>query len=154
VALDQVIARTSAHRRRLAEARMGEASSPWPECALLSEGSCTIYSARPEVCRAHHSANVQACLAAPNDIGTLGGFAGIEPLRSRLFAVMLGIDQGVAQAGFDGVPYDFGSALNEALTNPLCVTRWKQRQRVFPDDCREYTAPGATPSPDMVRCGN
>jgi hypothetical protein len=54
-----------------------------------------------------------------------------------MFAVMLAVDQAVAEAGFDGQAYDFGSALHEALTNSLCAVRWVQRQQAFPDDCRE-----------------
>ena len=59
-----------------------------------------------------------------------------------MFAVMLGIDQAVAEAGFDGRAYDFGSALHEALIDPLCAVRWTQRLPAFPEDCREAGEPG------------
>jgi hypothetical protein len=59
-----------------------------------------------------------------------------------MFAVMLGIDQAVTEAGFDDQAYDFGSAMHEALTDSLCAARWMQRQPAFPDSCREES--GAT----------
>jgi hypothetical protein len=59
-----------------------------------------------------------------------------------MFAVMLSIDQAVAEADFDGRAYDFGSALHEALTNSLCAVRWLQRQPTFPEDCWEASEDG------------
>jgi uncharacterized protein len=61
----------------------------------------------------------------------------IPEVRGRMFAVMLAMDQAVAEAGYDGRAYDFGSALHEALTNSLCAVRWVRRQPAFPDSCRE-----------------
>jgi hypothetical protein len=54
-------------------------------------------------------------------------------LRGRMFAVMLGLDQGVEDAGFDDQAYDFGTALHEALTDSRCASRWTQRQATFSD---------------------
>lgn len=54
-----------------------------------------------------------------------------------MFAVMLGIDQAVAEAGFDGQAYDFGSALHEALTDSMGAIRWMRREPAFPESCWE-----------------
>lgn len=135
-ALDAVIARTAAQRAAFAGKRQSERAALARPCALLHEGSCTVYAARPEACRSHHSANADHCRS---NLDTANAYVdvSITGLRGRMFAVMLGIDQAVAEAGFDGRAYDFGSALNEALTNSLCAVRWVQRLPAFPDDCRE-----------------
>jgi hypothetical protein len=52
-----------------------------------------------------------------------------------MYAVMLGIDEAMEEAGFDGRAYDFGSALHEALTNSLCQVLWMRRKPAFPDSC-------------------
>jgi Fe-S-cluster containining protein len=134
--LDELIARAAAHRAAFAGRTNIERTALRTPCALLVEGSCSIYEARPEACRSHHSHNADSCrsnLASGNE--ALDVY--IPGVRGRMFAVMLAIDQAVVEAGFDGQAYDFGSALHEALTSSLCAVRWVQRQNAFPDACRE-----------------
>lgn len=138
---DAVIAALAAHRAAFAGRTMDERAAQKRPCALLREGSCTIYESRPEACRAHHSRNLDGCRsnleAGVDTVDVL-----IPAIRGRMFAVMLGIDQGVAEAGFDGQAYDFGSALHEALTDGMCAVRWVRRQPAFPESCREAGQPG------------
>jgi Fe-S-cluster containining protein len=135
-ALEAVIARTAAHRAAFAGRTMAERATLRTPCVLLREGSCSVYEARPEACRSHHSHSAAGCgqnLEAGReeiDVYVMG-------MRGRMFAVMLGIDQGVAEAGFDGRAYDLGSALHEALTDSLCAVRWTQRKPAFSDSCWE-----------------
>ena len=134
--LEAVIARFAAHRVAFAGRTMQERAALKIPCALLRNDSCSIYEARPEACRSHHSSNLDGCrsnLGSGLDIVDVL----IPEIRGRMFAVMLGIDQAVAEAGFDDRAYDFGSAMHEALTNSLCAARWMQRQAAFPDSCRE-----------------
>ncbi|MBI5383035.1 MAG: YkgJ family cysteine cluster protein [Opitutae bacterium] len=135
-AVAAVIARAANHRAAYERRAHWEAGAVPTPCVVLHEGSCTIYAARPESCRAHHSHNAEACarnLAAGEDVVDVY----IRGVRGRMFAVMLGIDHAAVEAGFDGHAYDFGSALHEALTNSLCLARWQQRQPAFPASCRE-----------------
>ena len=128
--LEGAITRTAAHRDAFAgRSSLAQAALNRP-CAMLRDGSCTIYEARPEACRAHHSPNADACRANLNPANAQVDVS-IPGLRSRMFAVMLAIDQAVAEAGFDGQAYDFGSALHDALTDSLCAVRWLQRQPAF-----------------------
>lgn len=139
--LDALIARAAAHREAVAGRSNLERTLLKRPCVLLREESCSIYEARPEACRSHHSNNVDACRtnleSGREDIDVY-----IPGVRGRMFAVMLAIDQAVAEAGFDGQAYDFGSALHEALTSSLCAVRWIQRQSAFPESCREASEPG------------
>ena len=134
--LEDLIARASAHRAAFAGRSNPERTALKTPCVLLRAGSCSIYEARPEACRSHHSNNADACRTnlqlEREDIDVY-----IPGVRGRMFAVMLAIDQAVAEAGYDGQAYDLGSALHEALTNSLCAVRWVQREAAFPESCRE-----------------
>lgn len=140
VELEGAIARAAVHCAAFFGRTMQERAALKTPCALLREGSCSIYEARPEACRSHHSHNVDACRNnLDSDRELIDVF--IPEVRGRMFAVMLGIDQAVAEAGFDGRAYDFGSALHEALTDSRCAMRWMQRQPAFSDSCREAGDP-------------
>jgi Fe-S-cluster containining protein len=141
VELDALIERAAAHRAAVAGRTNLERTLMKRPCVLLREESCSIYEARPEACRSHHSNNVEAC-RTNLELGREDIDVYIPGVRGRMFAVMLAIDQAVAEAGFDGQAYDFGSALHEALTNSLCAVRWLQRQPAFPESCREASEPG------------
>lgn len=135
-ALEAVIARAAVHRAAFAGKTMAERARLKTPCVLLRAGSCSVYEARPEACRSHHSHNAAACgrnlEAGHEEIDVY-----VPGVRGRMFAVMLGIDQGVAEAGFDGRAYDLGSALHEALTDSLCAVRWMQRKPAFSESCWE-----------------
>jgi len=133
-ALDAVIQRTAAHRARVTRLTADERSALLEPCALLDAGgSCTIYEGRPAICRSHHASDATVCASAkqPGDFERVH----IPELKARMFAVMLGLDEAIEAAGFDERPYDFGSALHEALTNSLCLARWIRHQPAFPDEC-------------------
>jgi Fe-S-cluster containining protein len=134
--LEALVARAAAHRAVFAGKSNGERTGLRTPCVLLREGNCSIYEARPEACRSHHSHNAAAC-RTNLELGREDIDVYIPGVRGRMFAVMLAIDQAVAEAGFDGRAYDFGSALHEALTNSLCLVRWLQRKPAFPEDCWE-----------------
>jgi Fe-S-cluster containining protein len=135
-ALEALIVRAAEHRAAFAGRSNAERTVLRRACVMLDAGNCSIYEARPEACRSHHSHNAQACRtnleSGREDIDVY-----IAGVRGRMFAVMLAIDQAVAEAGFDGRAYDFGSALHEALTDSLCAVRWMQRKPAFSDACRE-----------------
>lgn len=106
-------------------------------CPALDDesGECSVYESRPEVCRSHHTCNWMACRDRLTDRSIPIHRYYLHPLRERLLAVMCSFDQAVANAGYDGRNYDFGSALHEALTNDECLARWLQKLPAFPDDC-------------------
>jgi len=148
--IEAVIAGVASHRAAFAGRTMDERAALRIPCALLRDGSCSIYEARPESCRSHHSRNLAGCrsnLESGLDIVDVL----IPEIRGRMFAVMLGIDQAVAEAGFDGRAYDFGSALHEALTDGMCAVRWMRRLPAFPDSCREAGQPDEDEDAGIIR---
>jgi len=133
-ALAGIIERTGTHRRKISTLTSGERSRLLQPCPLLDTGgSCTIYDGRPEICRAHHASDAQRCNAAthPAEFQKVH----IPALQARMFAVMLGLDEAIEEAGYDDRAYDLGSALHEALTNSLCRVRWLRHEAAFPDSC-------------------
>jgi Fe-S-cluster containining protein len=134
--LEALIERAAKHRAAFAGRSIPERAALRSPCVLLREGACSIYEARPESCRSHHSHDAASCRTnMENGNEDLDVF--IPGVRARMFAVMLAIDQAVEECGFDDRAYDFGSALHEALTNSLCVVRWTRREAAFPDDCSD-----------------
>ncbi len=134
--LEAVIARTEAQRTAFAGRSLEERTAQKRPCALLHEGRCTVYEARPEACRSHHSTNAAAC-RTNLDLGREEIDVYVEGVRGRMFAIMLAIDHAVEECGFDDRTYDFGSALHEALTDSQCTSRWTRRQPAFSDACLE-----------------
>ena len=145
-----VIERTAAHRARVSGLRSDERGRLLLPCALLRDGRCSSYEGRPEVCRAHHTNNAATCSAFLSDADVAIEKAYIPALRSRMYAVMLGIDGAMEEAGFDGRAYDFGSALHEALTNSLCQMLWMRRKPAFPDSCLAESLAESGPSSRAV----
>lgn len=138
--LSAVIAHTGARRDRIAVSALASANAAGDRlqesCTLLShDGQCSIYAGRPEACRAHHTSDAAVCAAWVHDTTVDLDAAYIPPLRARMFAVMIGMDEAIEAAGFDDRAYDLGSALHEALTNSLCRVLWMQRKAAFPDSC-------------------
>jgi Fe-S-cluster containining protein len=134
--LEAVVARAADHRAAFSGRSGEEQMAMKTPCVLLREGSCSVYEARPEACRSHHSNNATAC-RTNLETGRHDTDVFVQGVRGRMFAVMLAIDQAAAEAGFDGYAYDFGSALHEALTDSQCVQRWIQRKPAFSESCRE-----------------
>lgn len=133
--LNALIARLAAHRRRVAAFPAGTRATSRQPCVLLRDGACSIYAGRPEACRSHHTRDAAVCAAHQSDPTVKLDRVYIPALRARMFAVMLGMDEALEAAGYDDRSYDFGTALHEALTNSLCLTRWLRRHAAFPDHC-------------------
>lgn len=143
--LEALIARAEAHREEFGGRSIPERMALRRPCVLLRDGACSIYEARPESCRSHHSHSAEACRANLAN-GDTAIDVRVPGVRGRMFAVMLSIDQAVEEAGFDDAAYDFGSALHEALTNSLAAVLWTRRQAAFPDDCLEDMADADEPA--------
>jgi Fe-S-cluster containining protein len=136
-----IIERAGAHRARTTGLGAADQARLAQACPLLRDGHCSIYEARPESCRAHHSRDATVCEAYLADPTVPIQDSFIPALRGRMFAAMLGIDQAISDAGFDDNAYDFGSALHEALTNSMCAFLWARKKPAFPESCREPRMP-------------
>ena len=66
-----------------------------------------------------------------------------EPLYHNSRAVWDGITKAFAEEGYDGEMYDFGSAIGEALENPVTARRWRDKKRAFSSQVLAKAAPDA-----------
>ncbi len=101
-------------------------------CALLEEGSCTVYEARPATCRKYYSVSVEICHSAFNDPSApLTGDIEHEQVRLAGNAVALGYAKGLEDAGYDATQYELHYALHCALTQPKAEARYRKGKRPF-----------------------
>ena len=101
-------------------------------CALLEEGVCSAYEARPATCRKYYSVSVETCRNAFNDTSSpLTGEIEHEQVRLAGNAVALGYAKGLEDAGYDAQLYELHYALQRALINPKAETRYRKGKRPF-----------------------
>jgi len=101
-------------------------------CPLLREGRCSVYEARPHACRRQHSLDFAACQYTYNHPTDLD-FPGAHD-RELFHALTETMQWGIevyTQLGFDNTIYELGTALAEALNDPLSRERWKNHEKVF-----------------------
>jgi hypothetical protein len=100
-------------------------------CPLVIGGACAIYAARTLACRGHIAFDSCACAAAARGEDT-------EVPVSAAHRTVRVLVQGALQAALHdaGLPwgaYEFLAALDRALKDPECETRWRQGEDVFAD---------------------
>jgi hypothetical protein len=98
---------------------------PRQTCAFLVDGACSIHPARPAHCRAAHSVDVMACIAAyearPSNNLTV-------PARRAVLAqaaeVRLGYGEALAHAKVDRTAYELQQVALLLLQDPGAAGRW------------------------------
>ena len=101
-------------------------------CALLEDGVCSAYEARPATCRKYHSVSVETCRDAFSDTSApLTGEIEHEQVRLAGNAVALGHAKGLEDAGYDATLYELHYALHRALTDPKAEKRYRRGKRAF-----------------------
>jgi Fe-S-cluster containining protein len=113
-------------------------------CALLRDGQCTAYAARPLACRGWASMDAAACEA-----GYWQPWEAAVPVWSEARAfrgdLAFGLFHGSLLAQVDANTYELHSALARALTSPDAAARWARGEAVFAG-CK----PGPQPPPELV----
>ena len=102
-------------------------------CALLEDGACSVYEARPAACRKYYSLSRSVCRNAFNDTSApLTGEIENETVRLAGNAIALGYARGLEDAGYDTMLYELHFALNRALADAKAEKRYRNRKRPFP----------------------
>jgi Fe-S-cluster containining protein len=128
----RAVARIEQNLRRIAPLTPEEHVRAGIACALLEDGACTVYEARPATCRKYHSLSVDVCRSAFEDTAApLTGEIEDEEVRLAGNAVALGYAKGLEDAGYDAALYEFHHALHEALTDPKAERRYRHGKRAF-----------------------
>ncbi|MHA1164573.1 MAG: YkgJ family cysteine cluster protein [Alphaproteobacteria bacterium] len=98
-------------------------------CALLDEGACAIYSARPLACRANASHSVTACREAFE-----GKDANIPAPRVHFFLgdrCRMAIYVALRSLGFPAVSYELSEAVSVILSEDNACERWYGGEDIF-----------------------
>jgi hypothetical protein len=110
-------------------------------CVLLDDDLCSIYPARPAVCRKHTSFSVQACL---DDYEGRGGDIPIRRFDQVVFeccAVALLIGMRLWD-GRQGSVLELSGALGVALQDPHAEQKWLAGEDVFAGVAGQSKLPG------------
>jgi Fe-S-cluster containining protein len=128
----RAIARLEENLKRIAPLTPDQHMRAGIPCALLEEGICSVYEARPATCRKYYSVSVEICRSAFDDPSApLTGEIEHEQVRMAGNAVALGYAKGLEDAGYNINTYELHYALHRALTNPKAETRYRKGKRPF-----------------------
>jgi len=100
-------------------------------CPLLRDGKCSVYQVRPFVCRKHHSIDAGVCekiLTQPEQEVQRGE---VTEITYSLATLISAVHEAFHQEGLDATPYDFSSALSEAMSSPTPYRRWRDKKSPF-----------------------
>lgn len=106
-----------------------------PFCPFLFDGQCSIYDARPMVCRGYYSLDLARCLEGDFCEKTLG-YQGDDAhaahqLMVFLFALEKRIEAIEAELGLEQGLVLLDQAARILLARPDSARRWQQGERVF-----------------------
>jgi hypothetical protein len=121
---------TTERRQKIAEAAGRAAAleperplSQWPQCPLLADAACSIYTARPLGCRAFVSLDLQACLTAFVDHGPVD--IHMPQQRSQMLYACRVIQYAALRlAGLPARSYEMTRAVAAILAQPEAEARW------------------------------
>ena len=110
-------------------------------CPLLHDNLCSVYSARPTVCRKHTSFSVDACIA---DYEGRGGEIPIRRFDQEIFeccavALLLGMRLWDER---QGAVFELSGALRVALQDPHAEQKWLAGEAVFAGVASQSKLPG------------
>ncbi len=131
-AMADLLGRLAAHSEKVMPLTPFDHATQNIVCPLLQNGRCTVYAARPHSCRRHHSQDFAACQYTfdhPTDLETPAAHDR-DLFRALTAAMQQNIDV-YFELGFDTTIYELGTALHEALSDPACWQRWKDRKTAF-----------------------
>jgi Fe-S-cluster containining protein len=129
---ERALARIAGNLQRIAPLTPEQHVRAGIPCALLEDGACSVYEARPAACRKYYSVSVGTCRDAfGNTSAPLTGELEDEDLRLAGNAVALGYAKGLEDAGYDIELRELHYALRKALTEPKAEARYRRGKRPF-----------------------
>ncbi|MEP6667834.1 MAG: YkgJ family cysteine cluster protein [Chthoniobacter sp.] len=131
-AISALLERLAGHAEKVLPLTVFEHATQNIICPLLQDGHCSVYAARPQCCRRHHSQDLAACVFTfdhPDDL-EFPGAHDRDLFRALTGAMQENIDA-YAELGFDHTIYELGTALEEALHDPASWKRWRAHEQAF-----------------------
>lgn len=130
--INALLVRLDVHAEQVLRMTPAEHATTNVRCPMLENGRCTVYAARPQSCRRHHSQDLATCQFTydhPTDLESPAAHDR-ELFRTLTEAMQHNIDA-YAAAGFDTTIYELGTALRDALDDPASWERWRNREQAF-----------------------
>jgi uncharacterized protein len=106
--------RSTRYAAEVAGRDVNQPSAASVPCPLLVDDLCSVYEARPLVCRGYNSTDVEACRRAHDDPEAL--VPTFAPLKDVTDGATVGMAQRLRDAGFSDAMVDLGTALRIALS--------------------------------------
>ena len=106
-------ARASAYAAQVGERNVNDRCAESVPCPFLVDELCSVYEARPLVCRGYNSTDVEACRRAHADPNLL--VPTFAPLKDVTDGATVGMAQQFRDVGFSDAMVDLGTALHLAL---------------------------------------
>jgi Fe-S-cluster containining protein len=104
------------------------------KCPLLQEGRCSIYAARPQMCRNYHATSAIGCQLSyenPADLDIDPEFA--PYVYQAGHAHVEAFTRAMREAGYDTNVYELNCALDAALSDPGARERFESKLPPFID---------------------
>lgn len=101
-------------------------------CPFLIDSQCGVYPVRPSKCRNFHASDITRCKESyekPSDL-TIDTSYVAEILTASHYGTEA-FEKAVQLSGLDHRMYDLNSAFVEAVENPKCIKRFKDRKKAF-----------------------
>jgi len=99
-------------------------------CPLLRNRTCSVYPARPLVCRAMHGLDREGCVAELRT-GSLAGSQYYAHRHEIAVSVSAGLREGCKAAGLESGPLNLTRALHDFFSQEHAVERWINGEEVF-----------------------
>lgn len=104
------------------------------KCAFLIDGKCSIYAARPQMCRNYHATNAAGCersYVEPDNLDIDPEFA--PYVYQAGGAHVDAFSKAMRDAGYDSRVYELNGAFISALSQPDAFARFQAKQVAFPE---------------------
>jgi Fe-S-cluster containining protein len=101
-------------------------------CPLLLNKNCSVYPARPLVCRAMHGLDRERCMLELRT-GSLAGSQYYAHRHEIALSVSAGLQEGCKVSGLQSGPLNLTRALHDFFTRENVVERWINGEGVFGD---------------------
>jgi len=100
-------------------------------CPLLREGACSVYTARPLVCRSINSYDVSDCERARRQNRQQPTIRTYGPQERAGYLTLEMVQQGISATGREAAMLNLAPALSIALSDSDAKQRWLDGEQVF-----------------------
>ena len=131
--IEKLIERATTNKKKLAKLSLAKRVVTNIACPLLEDNNCSIYAARPAMCRKIHSTRVESCQHSydnPEDKNIENAEHSV--LSAITMTMLTAAREGFSVLGLDKTVYDLNEVLIAALSDGKYKKRWLNGKKAFP----------------------